>query len=300
MKNLSIIVPMHNVEKYAGKILQTLKAIERNDIDFIIVNDGSSDETENIIKTEIEKDDRFLYLATSQATGSPGTARNLALWRVRSKYIAFVDADDSFSTDVLISMLDKSLCENLDICASKFFYRVENGVEKLIANEVFEFCGDDVEGKIKNISSPYCSNIWNRIYKTELIKNNSILFPEYYISEDMCFSVASILCARSLKVVEFPLYRYTYNRVGSTTMNRVGEKGFGILKDIPSMGEYFYSLNLPKINEYMPYVKKRVASSVAYTYKRLRKDLKERFKFEFYAMNEANSFFDKKLNVLGE
>ncbi|WEH88374.1 hypothetical protein PYR73_00465 [Acinetobacter soli] len=123
--------------------------------------------------------------------------------------------------------------------------------------------------------SNYFSNIWNRIYKNDLIKSNSIYFPNIYLSEDMCFSFVTHAFARKAIKVGGCFYYYNYNRENSTTDLRKSKKGFEIINSFEMITRYFINFSIYENSaSYLVYKK---LNSLWYTYDRIDESLKVDF-----------------------
>lgn len=98
---VSIIIPCYNAERYIAETILSVKNQSYNDWECIIVNDGSTDNSEKIILDLITDDDRFAYV--KQENSGPGKARNTGASFAKGKYITFLDADDMIGKDYLAS-----------------------------------------------------------------------------------------------------------------------------------------------------------------------------------------------------
>ena len=114
MPKVSIIVPFYNVEKYIEKCLQTLVDQTLEDIEIILVNDGSKDKTIDIVKKYQEMyPTKIVYL--EKANGGLSDARNYAIPYAKGEYIAFLDSDDYVETTMYQEMYEIAKKENSDM-----------------------------------------------------------------------------------------------------------------------------------------------------------------------------------------
>lgn len=276
MYKLSLIIPCHNVDGYIKNIFDISISLCSSDVQIVIVDDGSTDNTWSELFNLFNENKDVILIRNYSASGSPGSARNLGLWRSDGIYVAFLDADDFIDTTTLLKMLDYAVKNELDICTANSFIRVENSVrENNFRLDVFPFYNGDVEMKKNNLKNSFFSNIWNRIYNRKFLRDNFIIFPDFYITEDFCFSAVSLLNAKKFGVFEGVLYKYTYDREGSTTRARVGEKGLNILNDLPDLINYFIRFKV--FLDFKQELIERVNSSILYTYRRLDDSYKVRF-----------------------
>ena len=113
MVKVSVIVPVYNVYDYLGKCLDSLVNQTLKDIEIIVVNDGSPDNSEEII--DIYKKKYKCIKAYKKENGGLSDARNYGIKRAQGEYIAFIDSDDYVDTQMLEKMYQKAKKDNLDI-----------------------------------------------------------------------------------------------------------------------------------------------------------------------------------------
>ncbi len=112
---VSIIVPVYNVEKYIEKCILSIINQTYTNLEIIIVNDGSLDHSENIIKEYISKDNRIKYI--KRENGGLGAARNTGIENATGKYIAFVDSDDWIDPEMYSVLWQKAYeCDADVVC----------------------------------------------------------------------------------------------------------------------------------------------------------------------------------------
>ena len=125
MKKVSVIVPFYNVEKYIDRCLNSLVNQTLEDIEIIIVNDGSKDNSETIAKEYSSKyKDKIIYL--EKENGGLSDARNYAIPYATGEYIAFLDSDDYVEVNMYEQMYEKAKKENADIVECDFLWEYPN------------------------------------------------------------------------------------------------------------------------------------------------------------------------------
>ena len=150
MPIISIIIPIYNVEKYLRQALDSLVNQVFTDFEVICVDDGSKDNSSNIIDEYRLKDSRFYKV--SQKNSGAGIARNNGLKQAKGKYVLFLDADDYFEKDLLKVLYEQAELNNADIsvCSSRKVDEIGNVIEtknpnsplnlaKLKLNKVFNY-----------------------------------------------------------------------------------------------------------------------------------------------------------------
>ena len=136
MPKVSVIVPVYNVEKYIEKCLNSLVNQTLKDIEIIIVNDGSKDNSDKIIKIYQEKYDNIIYL--TKKNGGLSDARNYGIPYAKGEYIAFLDSDDYVENDIYEKMYNKAKENNSDYVECDFIWEYPN---KSIIDKGEEYTG---------------------------------------------------------------------------------------------------------------------------------------------------------------
>ena len=175
MIKISIIIPVYNSEKYLEKCLDSLVYQTLKDIEIIVVNDGSTDSSEAIIKNYMKKDKRIKLL--NKSNGGQASARNLGLTKATGEYIMFIDSDDYVEKD-MCEMMYQTIIRGYDMVITDYYIIDDDKrAYKKISN-----C-DQGEISLKNylLTSP---GPWNKIYKKDLLLNNNFKFPEGIMYED--------------------------------------------------------------------------------------------------------------------
>ncbi len=207
MPKVSIIVPVYNVEEYLPKCLDSLVTQTLSDIEIICVNDGSTDNSLQILE-QYARDD-FRIKIVNQSNSGIGVVRNNALDLAQGEYIGFVDSDDWVSEkmfEILYSTAKKFDCDFVE----ESFYSFKNGnvqkcdITNLPVNKVFN--SKDIENYI--FSSPKV--VWNKLFKTSFIKNNNIRFMETSRDEDVIFTVLCRALAKKIVYIDCPAYYYRH------------------------------------------------------------------------------------------
>ncbi len=221
MYKLSVIIPVYNVENYLKECLDSIINQTLEDIEIICIDDGSTDNSPNILQ-EYQKKYKRIKIITKE-NGGQASARNLGIKEAQGEYIAFVDSDDFIEAEMLEKLYSKAKNNSLDIAMCKIAtYNNQTGEIKdnvwyymLGVFRDFEkdiFSHKDTKEFTCNIAvTPY-----NKIYKTSLLKENNIRFPEGLIFEDEKFFFDAYLRAKRVSIVDEFLYYYRVSRKGST------------------------------------------------------------------------------------
>ncbi len=218
---LSVIIPVYNVENYLNECLDSVTSQTLDDMEIICIDDGSTDNSPYILKEYQKKDSRIKII--TKENGGQATARNLGIKEAQGEYIAFVDSDDFIEPTMFEKLYTKSKDNNLDIAMCKIA-TYDNQTEEIKNNVWYYMLGvfRDFEKDIfnhkdtKEFTCHIAVTPYNKIYKTTLLKENNILFPEGLIFEDEKFFYDTYLRAKRVSIVDEFLYYYRINRKGST------------------------------------------------------------------------------------
>lgn len=229
MVDISIIVPIYNASKYLKKCLDSLVNQTKKELEFILINDGSTDDSESIIKSY--NDSRIKYFKRSNH--GIGKTRNFGISKSTGKYIMFLDSDDYLeenSCEILYKKIDK---ERLDLVVCDF-YRVVN--DSKIIEKIASFKNTSLKDN-PNLLLNVNLAPWNKIYRSDLIKNNNIKFIEDLKYEDAPFVVLSLLKSKKIGKVDKTLVYYTIHEKSETTVR--DERIFDIIKIVDIIRSYF-------------------------------------------------------------
>jgi len=224
MKKVSIIVPVYNVYDYIDKCLNSLVSQTLDDIEIIVVNDGSPDNSQEIIDKYVKAyPDKIKSFV--KENGGQGSARNFGYKKATGEYIGYVDSDDYIDIHMYEKLYKRAKKDNSDIvmCANCIVY--ENGNKK-IENLFLKTDDDKVNALFNN------PGVCNKIYKRELLKDLSFRSKVWY--EDIDFVSKVVIKAQKISFIDEGLYYYLL-RSGSTMNNNNMEKNLEILDAFDSL-----------------------------------------------------------------
>lgn len=204
---ISLIIPVYNVEKYLSKCLDSLIQQTYGNIEIICINDGSTDNSLQILENYANKDCRIKII--NQQNQGVSVARNVGIDNATGEYILFIDSDDWLELDAIKILYKNVKNTNIDILSFNFNMITKNYIKKVFAplNNNNKFLIQDW-------------GLWNRAYRKSFLKENNIKFPNgINISEDMIFLFNCIIAKPSLKFIQNQLYNYRFDREGSATKN---------------------------------------------------------------------------------
>lgn len=191
-KKVSIIVPVYNVEKYLDKCLDSLVNQTLKEIEIIVVNDGSPDNSQKIIDEYVEKYPNKIK-AYKKENGGLSSARNFGMDKISKEieYISFVDSDDWLECNAIEEMYQNAKDNNSDIVVCDI-------IDHYPDNEIYHNC------TIFNNPFEVTPSVCNKIFKKEII--NNIRFVDKIWYEDLNFTTKLLLKKPKISVVSKGLY----------------------------------------------------------------------------------------------
>ena len=247
---ISVIVPVYNVEKYLEECLDSIQNQTYSDIEVILVNDGSLDNSKDICEKYCKEDNRFKLI--NQANQGQSVARNHGVAASTGEFIAFVDSDDIIRQDYL-EVLIRYMSEEMDIVESQFtvhkkeFFN-ENYKE---INVIFE---GDSEEAVKAVPKHVLSvNPVTKLYRRSVVE--AVPYLEGLIFEDIYSGVGMLKYIR--RIIKSDYTGYYYRQHGTSTMHRTfTEKNLNVFTVSDKLVEMYSDREnlLPYIGSYLVHV----------------------------------------------
>ena len=240
--SLSIILPVFNVEKYLERCITSILEGTYKDLELVIVNDGTKDDSENIIIRYLEKYNNITYIV--KENGGLSHARNVGYTYAKGEYIAFFDSDDYIEKDMYEKLMAKVKDYNYDIVVSDLYMQYEDTGKKVyvssnISKEYRDLEHDNNAITIrKEIMEKIYIAVHNKIYKKELIEKtfgNDMPFVNGMYYEDIVYTYSILQNTRSISFVKEPLYYYV-QRIGSIS-NNYDKKLYDIITSVEMLIE---------------------------------------------------------------
>jgi len=212
LPKISVIVPVYNVENYVTKCIESIINQTYNNLEIIIINDGSTDKSGDICEYYANKDDRIILM--QQENQGLSMARNNALNIASGDYIGFVDSDDWIKEDMFYTLYSNAIAYDADISMCNFYYVNSAGENTPYSNENEGI--KILEGNIKIAHNIRLSNnvVWNRLYKRYLFDN--IRFPKGKAFEDIFVMYKLVDNANKIVLISDCKYYYLRRETGIT------------------------------------------------------------------------------------
>ena len=206
---ISIVIPIYNVEKYLERCLGSLQNQSFTDWEAICVNDGSKDNSLQILQTFAQKDERFVVI--NQNNTGLAQARNNALQKVRGQYLMFVDSDDYIHPQTLEFAVAAMNSAKADLGCFRFKnVPADVDVDFTTYDKLtYSFHADPINSVLQK-KVKYSAVVWNKIYRMEMVKD--LNFVNISPCEDNIYSFAALCRAKSLVALRYPFYQYVCNQ----------------------------------------------------------------------------------------
>ena len=239
---VSVIVPVYNNEKFLRKCLDSIANQTLEEIEIICIDDGSSDNSLEILNSYKSNDERFRIM--SQSNSGAAVARNSGLKVAKGDYVAFVDSDDWLELNALERLYENAVSNGSDLV---LFDSVEHHPD----NKLKERCyikNDTIKDHNNfTFNYRYQNNfvmngylvVWSKFHKTSFLKDNDITFTNHPIFNDIQFHIKSMLMAKKISYCPHILYNYLRDNEQSI-QNKTGlsEKSFVLLDIMDEIEEY--------------------------------------------------------------
>lgn len=205
---ISVMIPAYNAEKYIGRCLESLKNQTYSNIEIVIVNDGSKDNTQLICEEYVNKDSRFRLI--NQKNGGEGAARNKGLSEAKGKYLCFVDADDYVYPDFIENMYSMHNKYNAEL--------VICGFTELKGAEVLNETSGDIQVMNQEqsmasllLETSFKGYVWNKMFDLDIIRKKKLHFDETLaVWTDVLFVFQYMLNIKTTIFNPEPKYYYIY------------------------------------------------------------------------------------------
>lgn len=215
MAEVSIIVPVYQVEKYIRQCIDSILAQTFTDFELILVDDGSTDQS-GIICDEYAKQDKRIQVIHKENSGASDT-RNRGIDSANGNYLMFIDSDDYILPNMLECLYKNIINVRADISACNFLYFFENKRDKDFSTDFKSelLSGKDIFYFKKNERNfGYWTVVWNKLYKKEVFENIRFRTGKYYEDEFL----ANDIYQKDIKILTIPECLYYYRQHDNNTM----------------------------------------------------------------------------------
>lgn len=227
--DISVIVPIYNTEKYLKKCIDSLINQTKKNIEFILVNDGSTDNSEKIINSYDDKRIKY-YKNKNQGIGK---TRNFGIGKSSGEYLMFIDSDDYISNDCCEKLYKEIKNESADIVVADYYKDIDGKIEYFKLNDFKASSVDKDPSLIYKINTGPC----NKIYKKSLVIDCEAKFSEKYKYEDTVFVMKCVRHAKKICKINEAYSYYCIHGKSETTIR--DERVFDILEVVKIVRSYY-------------------------------------------------------------
>jgi len=213
MARLSIVVTAYNIEGYLQQCLESVAAQTFADIEVLVVDDGSTDRTPELISSFAEGDARFVpILLGENSPGGVATAANAGLDRATGEWVGFVDGDDFIEPTMFESLVKAATSHHADLAMCQYREVTADGLESRDPADVRRWNQLSPDRHYLDVTATkrflrFIAVPWRKLYRRSLLESNDIRFPMGdYFYEDNPFHWFALLSAQSIAVVPQALY----------------------------------------------------------------------------------------------
>jgi hypothetical protein len=232
LKKVSVIVPVYNVEKYLEKCLDSLINQTLEDIEIIVVNDGSPDNSQLIIDKYSKKYPNIIKSYIKE-NGGLSDARNYGIEKASGNYIGFVDSDDYVDRQMFEKMYNKAIKDNLDIVVCDTINVYPDGHEEIRKSNL-EYSNNDIKNYI--IAPPMaCMRLCNK----KIFKDNK--FKKGILYEDLEFTPSLVSLTNKIGFVNEGLYYYLQREGSIMKQSKFNDKQLDIFSVLEKNRKYLYN-----------------------------------------------------------
>lgn len=207
---ISVVVPVYNAQNSIERCVQSIAMQSLRDIEILLINDGSTDNSQALCDRLASKDGRIRVFSIENS--GPATVRNLGIDNAKGEYLAFCDDDDFIEPDAL-----KYMYENIgdnDVLCCGLIFDYEGKSQRAVLPDCDTLDSVSLQSlKNRNLLDTMC----NKLYKAEFIRQNGIRLPDGELYEDTAFNQSLFLCSPKAKFCKKAFYHYMQKSTQSIT-----------------------------------------------------------------------------------
>ena len=298
MAELSIVVTSYNIEAYLEECLDSIVNQTLSDIEIIVVDDGSTDASPDIIAEYAARDERIVpVLLGTNSPGGVATAANAGLDRASSPWVGFADGDDAFEPDAFHRLLQAATTYDADLAMCNYREFSDGSDERMapaderrweeLDQEFYRLSEDNTRRFLRFVAVP-----WRKLYRREFLEQHHIRFPVGdYFFEDNPFHWFCLVQANKIAVVPDVLCYHRVARAGQT-MQTADERLFRIFEHHETIYQFLESIS--RLDLYKTTLLSWVISQMEWISRRTPLQLRKQFfevlrqVFAHYSMTDVN------------
>ncbi|WP_081868447.1 glycosyltransferase [Flavimarina sp. Hel_I_48] len=232
MLQVSIIIPMYNVSHFLKTCVESVldQHMDDNAFEVLMIDDGSPDDSK-IVAEKLAEKHAFINVFSQENKGLGG-ARNTGIKNASGKYLVFLDADDILISDQLLDIIQIAQVNALDILEFGAQHINESG--EVLTTIAIDGKGEVLSGMNYYNATKYMNSACNKLYRTEFMRNNNLLFLEQIYAEDFEFNTRSLFFAERVMATNTIAAQFLQS-TGSITRNRDKDKKDKYVEDLQTI-----------------------------------------------------------------
>ena len=291
MTLISILIPTHNNEKYITSCLESIINQTYKNLEIIVIDDFSTDNTRQILK-EFEKKDKRIKIITNSQNYGYGKSVNIGIKNSKGNYIQIVESDDFIEPEMSETLLNQALEHNTDIIKSDF-YTIKKNKKNKSKNHTNYPINQNINAETNPELYLLKPSLWSFLFKKEFLIKNSIIFNETEGAsfQDTSFQFKCIYFAQNIRLIEKHLYNYNLDNPNSSINN--DKKAFAIINEFITINNFFNHKN----NTQTPFKLLFELKAYLWNLKRINKKYKKDFLIkikEIFNSYNTKSFFNSE------
>lgn len=227
-KKVTVIVPIYNVEQYLKRCVDSILLQTYQELEIILVNDGSTDNSLQLCNQMVQQDHRIRLI--DKVNGGLSDARNAGLKQATGEFVCFIDSDDFILPTMIEKMVNQAEVDQADICVCDMEYLYDDGTKSFASGGLVEKKSVQEMPELIRINNSAC----NKLFKTSMFQDIQFPVGKYY--EDLATVPILLYKANKITKVDEPFYVY-YQRTGSIA-HTASKKIFDIYDAIASCIDY--------------------------------------------------------------
>ncbi len=298
MKKLSIIIPVYNTSKYLERCIKSTIEQDFKEIEVIIINDCSTDNSLEIIHKYLKIDQRLILINKEKNEGL-SAARNSGIEIATGEYILHIDSDDWVEKDYFKEMYEYAQKNCADIVISDYYIDFDNGQNFYTRDQdnIVEVVKEKGIENIFLLKSYPC--VWNKLIKTELYKKNKVQHPKgISLGEDLAVIPKLMYFSKKIIKLNKAYYHYIQNPLSITSQNNIN-KFYDLYKVIKLNVEFFNKINIRlSIKEFaINYLSLRIFDNYRENFKNIKyKEIVSEY-LKLFDNIEKDKIFSKKVKL---
>ncbi len=243
---VSVIIPIYNVFDYLPQCLDSVRRQTYENIEVLLVNDGSTDGSSAVCREYVRRDSRFQLI--DKANSGVSDSRNQALDRAAGKYVQFIDGDDWLTPDATETLVHAAESTGTDLVIAHFYRVAEDHVaprghikkDRVLTRQEF------AEEMMKAPANYYYGVLWNKLYRRSILEAHRLRFDsQVNWCEDFLFNLEYIEQVRLVAVVSDPIYYYRKRENSLVTSQATLRRAIDMkVKTFASYKELYQKLDL--------------------------------------------------------